>query len=88
MTIISASIIPLVNIVAKAFTIINRDILILTTIKKARVTYTGLMVQTKFSAPIAILLTIASWKISLMVIRKSGYFAAHLGKVLLPGLPE
>lgn len=88
MTIISAPIIPLINTVAKIFAISGKDLITITTMKKGGVIYTGLMVQSKFSAPIAILLTIASWKITLMVMRKTGYFTAHVSKFLLPGLPE
>ena len=88
MTIASAPKIPLINTIAKIFAISSKDLITITTMKKGRVIYTGLMVQTKFTAPIATLLTIASWKIILMVMRKTGYFTAHLSKFLLPGLPE
>ena len=86
--IISALIISLINTVAKILAIFGKDLITIIIMKKGGVIYTGLVVQTKFLTPIVVLLTIASWRITLMVMRKTGYFTAHLSRFLLPGLPE
>jgi hypothetical protein len=88
LTIISAPIIPVINITAKALALTTRDVIVITTIKKYGATYTGVLIQSRFSAPIAIVLTIISWKLTLRIARTSGYTIAHLGRFLFPRLPE
>jgi hypothetical protein len=88
MTVITAPIIPIVNTAARALALTSQDLIILTSVKKFGAVYMGIAIQSRYAAPIGIILSILSWKITLVVVRKSLYLSGNLSQLLLPRLSE
>ena len=69
LSLLTTPLISIVNIAGKAVGITTRDLIIISSQKKAGVIYYGIMIQSQFALPCGIVLTIICWIITVRIAR-------------------